>query len=146
MDMPFNMNVHATSTACKVGHCSLRLVANQATTKTDPQLCPGPMSSPASTPVGSRPPSPVDAQACHIHCMTFACPGCVEKVGRFALEYKCAKRFNVQKRESYQIINLNNHIYDYHCASCMADVVVPQSRRGSVESNAEPLDSRQVVF
>lgn len=124
----------------------------------DRQLCHGPMSSPVSTSFASAPASPAE-KACHSHCVTFACPGCVEKVSpaastsnppRSMLPFSplapCGDKRLCQNRDSYQIINLKNHIYDYHCGPCMADVVVPQSRRGSVESNVDPLDSRQVVF
>lgn len=41
-----------------------------------------------------------------LQCLSFACPGCVAK-----------------DRPSYSILSMNNHIYDYHCDSCMADEV-----------------------
>ncbi|WVR00006.1 hypothetical protein IAU59_007148 [Kwoniella sp. CBS 9459] len=41
---------------------------------------------------------------CHANCLPFACPSCVSS-----------------DKPSYSILNLNNHIYDYTCAECMAE-------------------------
>ncbi|ORX38496.1 hypothetical protein BD324DRAFT_607957 [Kockovaella imperatae] len=62
---------------------------------------------------------PATSTECHAHCASFACPGCVTK-----------------HRETYSILNMKNHIYDYQCGDCMAEIQLPTSRRGSMESDA----------
>ncbi|ORY35521.1 hypothetical protein BCR39DRAFT_555669 [Naematelia encephala] len=84
------------------------------------KLCHGPLASPVATSAalqatasrhGQQAPVVVD---CHSNCLAFSCPSCVAK-----------------DRDSYQILDLKNHIYDHHCAICMGEVINPPSRRGS---------------
>ena len=75
-------------------------------------------------------PIPNDIQ-CHSNCLVFACPGCIENVSSI-LTRSDLRADEFQDRSSYQILNLKNDIYDYHCSSCMEEE--PPSRRGSVEN------------
>ncbi|KIR38208.1 hypothetical protein I307_02463 [Cryptococcus deuterogattii 99/473] len=44
---------------------------------------------------------------CHSTCIQFACPGCIKA-----------------NKPAFSILNLKNHIYDYHCAECMAEAPI----------------------
>lgn len=89
-----------------------------------PQLCHGPLAAvqPPSSPLvktsaertGVVPPTEVE---CHSHvrprpprradqCLAFACPGCV-----------------ATNKPNYNILNLKNHVYEYHCNACTGAAV-----------------------
>ncbi|KAL7422734.1 hypothetical protein Q5752_002026 [Cryptotrichosporon argae] len=87
------------------------------------KLCHGPLASASSTaplalasPLRAEFPARVD---CHANCMMFACPGCV-----------------AADRPAYALINLNNHVYDYQCGVCMAEV--PCLARRALPAPATP--------
>ncbi|EIW67266.1 hypothetical protein TREMEDRAFT_74529 [Tremella mesenterica DSM 1558] len=81
------------------------------------KLCQGPLASTTAVPKSpamqnsaSRQGAPLPQHVeCHPNCILFACPGCVAR-----------------DRPTYCILNLSNHVYDYHCAMCMAEIpIVP---------------------
>ncbi|AFR95636.2 hypothetical protein C343_03740 [Cryptococcus neoformans C23] len=72
-----------------------KAVSNVVNMPASCKLCHGPLATSISS---------LKQVECHSTCIQFACPGCIKA-----------------NKPSFSILNLKNHIYDYHCAECMAE-------------------------